>query len=264
MFPQIFDGAEHLVDFIKSEISLNQSKSFIARDIMKKYTCDVVAACLFGTDVNAFQSDSAPMLVNGKKFLRDLMDSLISVWPQKAVTDEVASFFMKTMKEAIKERHDNKQNVNDMLAQMVLMQKVKGMSDDDVLAHCLTLFLDAFETTAITLENALFYLGRNEKVQQKLREELSEDLNFENINKFVFLDQVFYETLRLHPALTFTTRVSTEEIEIKENSELKFVIKKNSAIWIPIHSIQRDSGKATGITKLGCVIPESESKFNQI
>lgn len=57
-----------------------------------------------------------------------------------------------------------------------------------------------------------------------------------------YLDQVFHEALRLHPAALFTNRECTEEIELEgvKGKKHKFVLGEN--LVIPIYSIHRDPG----------------------
>lgn len=251
MYAMIAQGAKRWVDFINQEIHNDPSKTFTARDITSRYTCDVISNCLFGFDADSFTNKKSPIFHFGHKFIRGIMDSLISVLPRTMLSDDVVQFFTNMAKEAINFRLENKIpkiQRDDMLAQIIALQQAKGLDDLDVLGHCMTLFLDSFETSAITIQNALYYLAKDKRIQSKLRVEIIKSvdeggfLSYDEVSELLYLDQVFYETLRLHPGLVFTTRVCSEDFEVVEPGQGTIVIKKNSSLWIPIHSIQRDPG----------------------
>lgn len=249
MYPLIVNSTRNLINYIQREIDQNPSRAFVARDLTTRYTCDVISSCLYGFDAHSYDSENPSMHVYGKKFLKGVMDSLLSLLPKTMLSEDVVDFFTRITKEAIMFRLENNVQRDDLLSQTVAMQQSKSLPDIDVVAHCLTLFLDSFETSGVTLQNALYHLGRNKSVQVKLRQELSENFGegeaftYEKIVELPYLDQVFYETLRLHPPLMFTSRMVSEDFEVDVNDEKKLLIKKNSAIWIPLYSIHRDPGE---------------------
>lgn len=249
VFPLVANGAKNLIEYITKEIKEKPSRIFAARDFTTRYTCDVISSCLYGVDAQSFSSESPQMFVYAKKFLKGIMNSLVANWPSKMLTDDVTKFFMNLTKQSIALRLKNNIDQDDFLAQMIALQQSKGLKDIDVAAHCLTIYLNSFETSAITFQNALYELARNQTTQRKLRQEIKESLaankslTYDRINELPYLDQVFYETLRMHPPLTFITRVCSEDIEVDGSTGDKVLIKKDSAIWIPIHSIHRDPGK---------------------
>lgn len=243
------NGTQSLVNYIKREIAIDPSKAFDARDLTTRYTCDVISSCLYGVDAHSFTSEKPLVWYYGRKFLKGVMDSLISFFPKTMLSNDVAQFFINMTKDSIQFRLQNNSKREDLLSQTISLQQSKEYDDLDIVAHCLTLFLDSFETSGVTLQNALYHLGLNPKAQDELRQELNGNLEkteiatYEKINELSYLDQVFYETLRLHPPLLFTTRVCSEITEVQTNEGQKFFVQKDSAIWIPIHSIHRDSGK---------------------
>lgn len=256
MYTMIAQGSQRWVDFINKKIHNNPSKIFDARNITSRYTCDVISNCLFGFEANSFTNENSRLFHFGHNFIRGIMDSLISVLPRTMLSGDVVQFFNKLTKDAINNRLENKIQRDDMLAQIIALQQAKGLDDLDVVGHCMTLFLDSFETSAVTIQNAFYYLGKHKSIQSKLRIEISKSvyeggfLSYDKVIELPYLDQVFYETLRLHPALVFTTRVCSEDIEVIEPGQPTIVIKKNSSLWIPIHSIQRDPGLNLNCSKM--------------
>lgn len=124
---------------------------------------------------------------------------------------------------------------------------------------------DGYDTTSVALA-PLFYevnsiliyypifntirskLAKNQEVQNKLREELqtaasdSNQISYENLMELPYLDQVVYESLRLNPPLTFSSRECSEKIEIEGVKGHKVTIEKGLRIFIPILSIHHDAG----------------------
>lgn len=91
-------------------------------------------------------------------------------------------------------------------------------------------------------------LGNNKTVQEKLRTEIQEI--YDNKGKIIhdklvdheYLDQVFHESLRLHPPATVINRECTEPIELDGVKGKKYQLKVGDSVMIPIYSIQRDPG----------------------
>lgn len=249
MYPLINDATKNFVSFISKEIEVEKSKTFDARDISSRYTCDSICSCTFGTDAQSFTSDDPFFFIKGRQMLRGMADSLQSYLPKKMIPIEVEKFFIEIAREAIKCRTNSKVRQDDFLTHMIAIKERKGMDDVDAAAHCVTMFLDGFETTSVQLHHALYEIGKNTQIQDKLRREITENvkdgevLPFEKLLELPYLDQVFYEALRLHPPLLLTTRVCSEDIEVKGFKGHNVIMKKGSAIWIPIPSIQRDPGE---------------------
>lgn len=237
MLPQVIQSARNLTKYLNKQLTENPMKIFNARELTHLYTCDVISACLYSINSRAFDDVHSEMMKYGVEYIRGIMDSLVSFRPKRMLSEQVVQFFTNTTREAIRMRiESNNNDIDDMLAQTITLRQTKNYNEKEIVAHCLTLFLDSFETAGITLMNCLYHLGKNVRIQSKLREELIDaNLTFETINELPYLDQVINETLRLHPPLPFTTRICSEDCEIDGMK-----IPKDSLIWIPIHSIHRD------------------------
>lgn len=253
MYPLILDATKNFVNFIHREITNDALRAFDARDICARYTCDSICSCTFGTEAGSFASDNPFFYEKGRQMLRGMATSLQSFIPIKMLPGEVEKFFIEIAKEAIRCRIESKIHQEDFLSHTIQLKEKKGMSDIDAAAHCVTLFLDGYETTSVTLHHAFYELGMNKNVQDKLRYEIKvhaagdEAFSYEKLLELPYLNQVFYEILRLHPPLLLTTRTCSEDVVIKDFKGKNLVIKKGSSIWIPIPSIQRDPGKLFGV-----------------
>lgn len=91
-------------------------------------------------------------------------------------------------------------------------------------------------------------LGDNKKVQEKLRKEIEElyddngKIIYDKLVDHEYLDQVFHESLRLHPPATITNRECTEAVELEGVKGKKYQMKVGDSVMIPIYSIHRDPG----------------------
>lgn len=88
-------------------------------------------------------------------------------------------------------------------------------------------------------------LAKNKRVQDKLRDEVNkhfdknEQINFETLSDIAYLDQVFYEALRLHPPAVTTTKICTEPAELEFDGK-KASIEKGINVYIPILQVHYD------------------------
>lgn len=91
-------------------------------------------------------------------------------------------------------------------------------------------------------------IGHNPRVQDKLREEIKSlyddngKIIYEKLIDNEYLDQVFYESLRLHPPATITNRECTEDIDLECVKGKIYKMKVGECVTIPIYSIHRNSG----------------------
>lgn len=83
-------------------------------------------------------------------------------------------------------------------------------------------------------------------MQDKLREEVNKHVDengvigYDTLHEIPYLDQVFYEALRLHSPATFTNRICEEETTLEyEGKRVK--IEKGVSVLVPIQAIHLDS-----------------------
>ncbi|KZT70364.1 cytochrome P450 [Daedalea quercina L-15889] len=91
-----------------------------------------------------------------------------------------------------------------------------SLSDHELVSQMSTLVLAAMDTTSNTLSRIFQLLAQHPEVQQKLRAEIieacqGEDLPYDRLMGLPFLDAVCRETLRLHAPLLFSRRVATRD-----------------------------------------------------
>lgn len=92
-------------------------------------------------------------------------------------------------------------------------------------------------------------LAGNEASQEKLRKQINEDIIDENgkiiyekLLEHEYLNQVYYEGLRLHEPIGLLNRECSEDINLDCGNGRVYKIEKGIGVNIAIHSIHRDPG----------------------
>lgn len=244
----MLDGAINMINHIKEKLAEDHGKAFEIRDLASRYTCDVSASCTFAFEANSFLSENPPILKLARNILVGITESVLSMFPKKMIPKQHENDFIKVMTDAMKLRNENKIERDDFLAHIIAVKAKKGQTDIEAAAHGWTFFFDAFETAGIVCHYALYELANDKRVQEKLRNEIYENLNedgtlpYEKLIELPYLDQVLYEVMRLHPPFMFTTKVCSEDIELDAVKGHKFMMKKGSTALISMYSIHRDPG----------------------
>lgn len=128
MFPLIEDVAKNFTKFIKKELLKNPSKTFEARNICVRYTCDTVATCIFAIDGGSFTQENSEIIKMGDKMIRSISDAAKSFLPKRLMPQDVQDFFVYLMEEAIKYRIDHGIERDDFLAHIISLKKKKNIS----------------------------------------------------------------------------------------------------------------------------------------
>jgi cytochrome P450 len=249
VYPLVIKSGQSFVDFVSHEISRYPAKTFNARDIFSRYTCDVTVRSVFGYDSEAFSPEGSEIYELGNQMMKGISESVQSMFSKKLVPKQLEERFIELMTVAIKKRTEQNLVSDDFLNHIITMKRKNNQSDEEAAAHGWTFYLDSSETSGIVALNAFYEIANDKRVQEKLRDEIMENLDengnlpFEAIFELPYLDQVFYETLRLHPPFMFTTKVCSEDVELDGEKEHKVVMKKGSTAMISIHSIHRDPGE---------------------
>ena len=167
-----------------------------------------------------------------------------------------------------KRQQDGTDNLGDFVSKVIDLakavkqsphQRVHGISEDVVIAQGTIFLLAGFETTSSTLSALLFFLAKHPDAQQKIYEEIcenvtnAEEINYEKVQRFKYTEAAIHETLRLQPPLARNTRMCTSDIEINgrhrflldrdmsyyTNSTLGFHFKKGICVQIPTYAMHR-------------------------
>nr|UEN71150.1 cytochrome P450 4AV17 [Meteorus pulchricornis] len=234
------------------------------RDVPARFATDVIGVCAFGLQANSIQDDESLFRKMGKRifdlkfktvmrftcgfFLPSLYRNFIGYFTRDDILD---NFILGITKETMEYRKKNNINRHDFVDLLMALknQPAKMVDDieltDELLAAQLFVFFAAgFETSSTTIGNVLFELALNPTIQNKLRQELSEELkrtggkyDYEGIKNMKYMEMVIKETLRKYPPVPFLTRRSVVPYKF---AGTKLTIPANTRVWIPIFGIQRD------------------------
>ncbi|XP_075677184.1 cytochrome P450 3A41-like [Dermatophagoides pteronyssinus] len=119
----------------------------------------------------------------------------------------------------------------------------KKLTESEIIANSIFFLIAGFETTSSTISHCLFQLAWHPEIQQRVYEELKENLTDLDYNSKEYYDKVMLylpyfqavvkETLRYYPPVTLLTRMVTAD-ETKLND---IPLKRGTIIHIPTHAI---------------------------
>lgn len=130
IFPLIEDVAEKFSIYIRKQLESDSKKSFDARDICVRYTCECVSSCIFAIDGGSFTKNHSEIIAMGDKMIRSISDAAKSLLPKRLMPVDVQDFFISLMEQAIKYRTDNAIERDDFLAHIISLKKKKGISGE--------------------------------------------------------------------------------------------------------------------------------------
>ncbi|XP_059613484.1 probable cytochrome P450 28d1 [Phlebotomus argentipes] len=229
-FPIMESSCHKMTNYLRCRVKTH-GPTIKLEEFSRRYTCENLTNCIFGLESHAFEEKKGSFLQMFKDYLKEffVIDYYFMwnfIWPSfkhfhkyQMMKPRVKKFFVDMLKHGIAFRSENPSNREDFLTFLMQIREKKGSSIDEMLAHALTFILDGFETSAIVFESVLYELARNMRVQDKLRSILEEEgnLSYDTVNDLPYLDQVFNESLRLHPPILFFLKQCNESIEVPFN-----------------------------------------------
>lgn len=107
------------------------------------------------------------------------------------------------------------------------------LSDNEVADQCSTILFAGHETTATALMWTLHHLSANQRVQDKLREELlavdSNEPSWDELHALPYLDAVVHESLRIDSPVSMSSRVAQEAAVIPLGKPITLINGKVSS-----------------------------------
>ncbi|XP_042907512.2 cytochrome P450 3A9 [Parasteatoda tepidariorum] len=195
----------------------------------------------------------------------------------KIVPQDSLNFFRDTIYEIIKQRRETGQTRNDFLQLLLecaneipkedlnelMSEEVtqnygsesadrtyfknissKSLSMDEIVAQCILFFIAGYQTTTLLLGYTTYNLAVNQKIQDKVFEEIKEQLRetngkvtYEAIQNRKYLDNVISEALRLHPPVVRLDRIAVVDYKLKGT---EITIPKGTTVTTPVYAMHRD------------------------
>lgn len=150
------------------------------------------------------------------------------------------------LSDTLEYRKKNNVERQDYIDYLIHLREKKGIELVDMVAHTASFFFDGIETSSVTLTNLFYELAKTPNVQQKLRDELLSIRNkdggfdYDQVTDLKYLEQVIYETLRLHPILAVHIRQCNADFNVDLANGEKLTIAKGMNVSLPIYNISRD------------------------
>jgi cytochrome P450 family 6 len=142
MFDLMAECANKLKEYL--EKPARNGEMLEMKEVMAKFTTDVIGICAFGLQSNAFNDSDSEFRQMGRQVFRSspikgvinilqlIFPSLMGIFPIKTLPDLVSNFFIRTVKEVMDYREKNNVSRNDFL-QLLIELKNKGRVHDDEL-----------------------------------------------------------------------------------------------------------------------------------
>ncbi|KAH8291111.1 hypothetical protein KR054_008812, partial [Drosophila jambulina] len=266
MFPTVVSVANEFITVMHEKV--NQNAVLDIRDLVARFTVDVIGTCAFGIKCNSLRDEKAEFLHFGKRALVErrhgtLLLGFMRSYPNLArrlglvrTAPQIQEFYKRIVSEtvAVREKENIKRNdFMDMLIEMKNQRQmtlengevVKGLTMDEVLAQAFVFFIAGFETSSSTMGYALYELAKNPHIQDKARAEI-EDVLEQHDQKFTYeltkdlkyLNQVISETLRHYTIVPHLDRMASKRFVVPGHTN--FVIEAGQSVIIPSSAIHHD------------------------
>ncbi|XP_055693821.1 probable cytochrome P450 9f2 [Lutzomyia longipalpis] len=287
MFQLVCECCSDTIDFLASEIKDGKPLLTNMKDLFGRFGTDIIASCAFGLKVNSFRDRENECYrhgqelvdlngIHGLKFLfllecpkifKFLRLSLFSkkfsdffkntVWgimkqreKDNIYRPDIINIMMEARKGKL--RYDDSQQEKEGYATVKEIRIGEGMhhrkiTDDEILAQCLTFFMAGFSTTNICMCFTAHELAINQDIQKTLLAEVDattqalggKPLTYEAVQNMQYLDMVVSESLRLWPPIPTSNRECTKPYRIEVDGT-SYSIAVGELIYIPIVAIHHD------------------------
>ncbi|XP_058821756.1 probable cytochrome P450 28d1 isoform X2 [Topomyia yanbarensis] len=250
LFTLMDEVSIRMTEYVKKESKLNGS-TFDIKELMSKYTTDVVSNCIFAIDAQSFTKEKPEI----REMARRIMDfniivkiamAAVTLFPSiknfykfSFIPKDVEAFFIRIMKDAIRYRKQNKIVRNDYLDHLLSLEEKKNISELDIAGHGVSFFADAFELSSMIMTNCLYDIASHPEVQRQLREEIhlvqksKGGVTYDNLGEMTYLDQVLNETLRLHLVGPILGKRCTKDIVLEVSKDKKIPVTAGTTVTIP-------------------------------
>jgi cytochrome P450 len=161
--------------------------------------------------------------------------------PRNRRTHKAVQVLRDHIQHFIDERRNSPTERNDFLSILLQARDEDGkpMSDEQLMAECLTLFGAGHETTATALSWTWYLLCQHPEIYQKVQLEVDSNLQgrtptYEDLARLPYCLQVFKEAMRLYPPAYLLSRRALCEVEIDG-----YQIPKNRVVLYAPYTLHR-------------------------
>ena len=195
-------------------------------DDMMAVTLEIVAQCLFGTEVTGVaERVGHAMHVITDRFMADASQALLIPFDLPGFLSpgrlRATNDLKLIINSIVRERRASQQPRADLLGTLLQVRDADGhpMSDAQLRDEVMTLFLAGHETTAIALSWTCYLLAQHPEIEARLVEELRSVLGnreptHEDLGRLRYTEMILKESMRLYPAVWGIGRRAIADCEI--------------------------------------------------
>ncbi len=193
---------------------------------MTNVTMSIIGKALFDADVFTETDELGAAMTVTMEYVAHTTSTLLPPpysWPtpRNRRTHKAVQVLRNRIQRFIDDRRNNPAERNDFLSILLQARDEDGkpMSDEQVMAECLTLFGAGHETTATALTWAWYLLCQHPEQYQKVQEEVDRVLQgrtptYADLARLPYCLQVFKEAMRLYPPAYAFSRRAIHDVEI--------------------------------------------------
>lgn len=226
-FPAMEQGVEACADFLRARAGAPFSLDMA----MSHLTADVICRTVFSTSLEHETSqvvfDAFTLFersVAQVEIRRLIMDKAWTKAPQKDEVLEACRTIRSRLDEMLANHVGEDGERFDDIARNVILardENGRGFSREELIDQLGVMFLAGHETSASALTWAFYILANRPDVVARVREEVARvcgagSIQFDHIKALSFTRNVFRETVRLYPPITFLPRVALQDTRIGE------------------------------------------------
>jgi cytochrome P450 len=241
---RIASYADTMVNFTEQMLTTWRDNQMIdANAAMKKLTMEIVAKCLFNTEVG----HEAERVHETLEAIQDASSgfSLIPPWvptPKELRARRARKELDEMIYKMIRERRATGEDKGDLLSMLLLARDEDGSMMNELQARdeAVSMFLAGHETTANLLTWTFSLLAQYPEVEAKLHAEVDQVLQgraatLEDLKKLPYTEMVIKEALRMYPPAWVISREATTEVELGG-----YHYPKGTVFGVGIYYIHRD------------------------
>ncbi len=214
--------------------------------MMTSLTMSIIGKALFDADVFTETDELGAAMSTTLEYASYSLSKLI-VWPyswplaRNRRTRKAVEVLRTHIQNFINERRDSSSQRNDFLSILLQARDEDGqsMSDEQLMAECLTLFGAGHETTATGLTWAWYLLCRHPEIYRRVQQEVDSVLQgrtptYADLARLPYCLQVFKEALRIFPPAYLFSRRALHDVEIDG-----YLVRKNQVVLLAPYTLHR-------------------------